>query len=172
MGYGINPETQVPQILSSSDIPVTLIGKTADVIRAEGAEYLPNVYTNKVLDALVNRLSDERGGFVFANVQETDLSGHQEDVGKYSKYLEMVDARLPQILSLLGPDDNLIITGDHGNDPTIGHTNHTREYTPIVYFTNAMESTDLGERQTLSDIGATVSAYFGARPPEHGTPML
>lgn len=172
MGYGINPETQTPQIASKAGKSVVLIGKAADVIVAKGAKYLPQVYTDKVLALLLEHLADPTVDFIFANVQETDLSGHEMDAPKYARYLEMVDQKLPELINALLPDDVLIITGDHGNDPTIGHTNHTRERTPIMMFSAKHGSQDIGQRSTLSDIGASAATYLQVKLPEHGTAFI
>ncbi len=171
MGYGIDPDKQVPQILRTHNIPVVLIGKTADVLVAEGASYQSEVQTDVILASLLDRVRTLPYGCIFANVQQTDLSGHEQDVKKYSQYLEMVDRAVPAIIANLGEHDLCIITGDHGNDPTIGHTNHTREQTPLILFSKKIPSTDFGVRNTLADIGATVAEFFNVEAPEYGLPL-
>lgn len=171
MGYGIDQKTQAPQILSSHNIPVTLIGKAADVIRADNAIYEPHVYTDGVIDRIVGAIKNNKTGFIFANIQETDLAGHEQDVSRYRGLLERIDKRLPEILENLSNDDVFIITGDHGNDPTIGHTNHTREFTPIIVFGKNIPAIDMGDRATMADIGATVTEYFGLPSPQYGTSL-
>jgi phosphopentomutase len=171
MGYGVNEHVQTPEILCRASIPVTLIGKTADVIQARGAEYIPAVQTELVLQKLIEK-ARLKSGFIFANVQETDLSGHKMDGPAYEHHLQLVDQSLPALIATLGSEDSLIITGDHGNDPYIGHTNHTREYTPIIMFAHNGTSRDLGVRTTLSDIGATIADYFKVTLPENGTSFL
>lgn len=171
MGYGISSAVQAPQILRDNNVPVTLIGKAADVIQADGATYLPHVYTDGVVDRVNAALDTMPFGFIFANIQETDLAGHQQDTAKYLSLLQRLDNRLPEILRRLAPDDILVITGDHGNDPTIGHTNHTRELTPVITVGQKIPSSDLGERTTLADIGTTVAAYFSVPQPESGDPL-
>ncbi len=172
MGYGIDPETQAPQILRRHAIPVALIGKTADVIVADGAFYQSEVQTPMIISSLISYLKTLDHGFIFANVQQTDLAGHEENVRKYSRYLEMVDAAIPDILKLLRPNDIFIITGDHGNDPTIGHTSHTREKTPLILFSKKIVPMDFGVRETLADIGATVAKFFSVEPPQSGLPLV
>ena len=172
IGFGTNPEVQTPQIMLRHGFPVVLIGKTADFIRADGAVYHPEVSTPKVLAETLSQFRRLERGFVFANVQETDLAGHRQDTRRYADLLVYIDAFLPQLLQELGPQDVLLVTGDHGNDPTIGHTNHTRECTPVIVFSRHLPARDLGERKTLADVGATVAKYFGVPLPESGTPMF
>lgn len=172
MGYGVDPETQIPQILTKNNIPVVLIGKTADVIVAKNAQYYPQVHTQDILELLLKKLDTTNHGFIFANIQETDLSGHSQDVTKYKNHLEMIDAYLPRILSRLHADDVFLITGDHGNDPTIGHSNHTRERTPVMMFSKQFPARDLGIRSTLADVGASVADYFHVTKPQSGKSLF
>lgn len=172
MGHGVNPERQTPQILTKNGVVVVLIGKTADVIKAEEAFYHPQVSTKKVLNEMIQQLDYIDHGFIFANIQETDLAGHEQDVVKYSRFLELIDAYLPKILGKLDENDVFLITGDHGNDPTIGHTNHTREKTPLILFSKQFLSQDLGTRQTLADIGASVASFFHVPSPEFGRSFI
>jgi phosphopentomutase len=111
-------------------------------------------------------------GLIFANIQETDLAGHEQNTRKYAFFLEMVDKAIPQILEKLSGDDIFLITGDHGNDPTIGHPNHTREKTPLILFSRKIKSQDYGERKTLADIGASITKFFHAPPPESGRSFI
>lgn len=171
MGYGIDPRKQVPQILRTHGIPVVFIGKTADVLVADGASYQSEVQTDVIVTSLLAHVRTLPHGCIFANVQQTDLAGHEQDVKKYSHYLQMVDRTIPAILASLGEHDVFMITGDHGNDPTIGHTNHTREQTPLILFSKKTPSTDFGVRKTLADIGATVAEFFNVEAPESGTPL-
>lgn len=172
LGYGIDPACQVTTILQENGFPVTLIGKAADVIYCDGATYLPCVDTQEVMTLFIQELDRLSDGLVFANVQETDLAGHAQNVERYAQKLMEVDRFLPQVMQSLGPKDLLIITGDHGNDPTIGHSHHTREKTVLLVYSPQFGSRPLGERQTLADIGATIADYFGVKPPEMGESIL
>jgi phosphopentomutase len=92
------------------------------------------------------------------------LYGHRRDTEGYAKALEHFDDRLSEITSAMRSDDLLIITADHGNDPTKDGSDHTREYVPLlVYGPNAKPAVDLGTRQSLSDIGQTIAGNFGVR---------
>jgi phosphopentomutase len=172
LGYGINPTSQTPAILGLQGVPVVLIGKTADVINAPGAVYRSEVQTDIVLSHLLKSLEVLEHGFIFANVQQADLAGHEQNALKYAKCLKLVDEALPEIVQNLRPDDLLIITGDHGNDPTIGHSNHTREQTPLIMLSQQIKPHDFGVRETLADIGATISSFFNAPHPESGISLL
>ncbi len=172
LGYGVNPDVQVPTILKKAGYDVSLIGKMADVIECSGAKYLPMVSTEGVLSLILDRMKEQRNGLIAANVQETDLAGHSQDPVRYADRLKTVDTFLPHILENMEDEDVLIITGDHGNDPTIGHSHHTRECTVLLVYGRKLKKVNLGVRPTLSDIGATVAEYFKVDLPESGNSFL
>lgn len=172
LGYGINPAVQVTTLLRQEGYPVSLIGKMADVIECEGAEYLPAVETEKVMELVLEKMNTQDAGLIGANVQETDLAGHAIDAIKYAERLMTVDHYIKIVLERIRDQDMFIITGDHGNDPTIGHSHHTREKAVLLVYGKRLKTVALGERNTLSDIGATVADYFGIRKPENGKSFL
>jgi phosphopentomutase len=102
---------------------------------------------------------------IFVNLVDFDqLYGHRNDVEGYARALEAVDDWLPSLEARLGPGDLLILTADHGCDPTTASTDHSREYVPLlVYGQRARAGVDLGTRKTLSDIGQTVAENFGTK---------
>jgi phosphopentomutase len=100
------------------------------------------------------------------------LYGHRRDVPGYAAALEAFDRRLPELVARLKPGDLVVITADHGNDPTFRGTDHTREHVPIVAFGPGMGSGEIGRRGTLADIGETVAAHLGLAPGRHGTSFL
>ena len=168
LGVDIDHERQLPQLADSAGLPVTLVGKAADILVARGADYRPGVDTGQVLtDAVVGL---RRGGLTVANVQQTDLAGHQQDAARYLALLEQVDAVLPSLLAELGPDGLLVVTGDHGNDPAIGHPFHTREFAPVLAVRGTTGSTGPAQVEvrsdlpSLADIGAAVAAWLGLDP--------
>jgi len=171
LGRGISVHTQAPTIVASKGFPVILIGKAADVIRAKNAKFRPAVHTQDVLSLIIKNMKEITSGLIFANVQETDLAGHSQDVQKYSYHLELVDKAVGTILDSMNSDDVFLITGDHGNDPTIGHSFHTREYTPLILFSKYIKSQNFNTRYTLADIGASICKFFSVHPPEYGTPF-
>ncbi|MFB5191345.1 phosphopentomutase [Alicyclobacillus fastidiosus] len=169
LGYGIDPDTQVHSILKKSGKKVYLYGKMADVISGDVNERNPMVDSQGVIDLIVDRLRNMPGeGLVCATVQETDLSGHEQDPQKFARVLQIVDRGVRAIFDALDDGDLLIITADHGNDPCIGSSQHTRETTPLLVHRKGDASYRLGVRKTLADIAATVSEFFDVPAPEFG----
>ena len=107
---------------------------------------------------------------MFTNLVDFDQSfGHRNDPSGYARALESFDARLPDIASVLGQDDVLMVTADHGNDPTTPSTDHSREQVPLlVAGPRVKKGADLGVRSTFADCGASVSELLGVQPPPTG----
>lgn len=169
LGLAFPIERQLPTRMREAGGSVVLLGKAADVVRCEGAVAENIVATDEVFDAVIRHLDEMADGLIVANVQETDLAGHEEDPDRYRRVLRTVDARLPELMSRLTPDDVLLITADHGNDPTSGSSRHTREYVPVLAYGARLAPVDLGIRLTLADVGATVGDLFGLLPLDSGT---
>ena len=113
------------------------------------------------------------GGFLFANFVDFDSEfGHRRDVSGYANALEEFDARLPEFVVLLKPGDLVIITADHGNDPTWPGTDHTREQIPIVGFGPGIAPRAIGRRDSFSDIGQSIAAHLSLAPVKHGKSFL
>ncbi|EPR3744515.1 phosphopentomutase, partial [Escherichia coli] len=91
---------------------------------------------------------------------------------RYAERLQVVDRNLARLVEAMQPDDCLVVMADHGNDPTIGHSHHTREVVPVLVYQQGMIATQLGVRTTLSDVGATVCEFFRAPPPQNGRSFL
>lgn len=172
LGLGIDPSQQLPALLAEKGCQVSLIGKMQDVIEAEQAQKLPAVETDLVLSLAEEQFQAIECGLVAATVQETDLAGHAQDVERYGRKLELVDVFLGRFMEQMNAGDALFVTGDHGNDPTIGHSQHTREKTPLLAYSTQFRAAGIGERTTLSDIAATIAAYFASRPPANGRSFL
>ena len=113
-------------------------------------------------------------GFSFTNLVDFDaVYGHRRNPIGYGDALEEFDARLPEVFANMKEDDLLIITADHGNDPTYKGTDHTREYVPLlVYGKNLTGNGELALRETFADLGATVSDNFGVKMPAYGKCFL
>ena len=110
---------------------------------------------------------------VFTNFVDFDSSwGHRRDVAGYAAGLELFDRRLPELMELVGEDDILILTADHGCDPTWTGTDHTREHIPVLVYGPKVKPGSLGHRETFADIGQTVAKYFGTSDMEYGKNML
>ncbi len=172
LGKGIRIESQAPSLVKQAGFPVALIGKAADVVTCPGSNQLPMVDTKQVFRLIYEVLAGMDTGLVVANVQETDLAGHEQNPDRWGQLLTLVDQGIEQLMERCRPDDVLIITGDHGNDPMIGHSNHTRERTPFLLYRPQHPSRNLGVRATLADVGATVADLFSVGPTEHGQSVL
>ncbi|MHB7979166.1 phosphopentomutase [Clostridium sporogenes] len=172
LGYGINAEVQIPTILGKKGIDVTLLGKVADIVSNEYGKSISCVDTEEVLKLTIKEMKSMDKGFICTNVQETDLCGHRENVEEYFKKLSIADKYLGEIMKELQEEDILLVMADHGNDPTIGHSRHTREIVPLLVYGPKVKKVPLGIRNTLSDVGATVADYFGITCPENGTSFL
>lgn len=165
LGVDIDHRRQLPQAAGDADYPVTLVGKAADILVADVPDLtaLPGVDTATVLADTCDGIT--RGGLTVANVQQTDLAGHQQDPARYADLLEQVDAALPGLCAALPSDGVLVVTGDHGNDPTIGHAFHTREHTPVLAIHGAVSAAGvpvrLGDLGSLADVGASVAGWLG-----------
>lgn len=172
LGYGVDPERQISNILAKNNKEVTLIGKMQDVIECDGANKIPAVDTKHVMKEIVNAMDKVNEGLISATVQETDLSGHAQDIERYANKLMIVDRYIGEIIQNMQKNDILIITADHGNDPTIGHSRHTREKTFLLAFGETLDKRNIGTRKTLSDIAATIAEYFDVEKTENGVSFL
>ena len=169
LGYQLNIDKQIPTILTKSGYKVTLIGKAAEIIRCDDATYLPDTSMNKVFENILHSLKPATPGLIAANIQDTDLAGHESNPQKFNAVLQEIDRQLPELLYKLTDDDALIITADHGNDPTDGSSKQTREMVPLLVYGKKLRRTSLGVRLTLADIAAMISDFFRVDPPESGT---
>jgi phosphopentomutase len=150
--------------LKDAGLDVVCIGKIASIYDGMGVtEEITAKNNDQTIDQTINALNADSTGLIFSNLVDFDmLYGHRRDTEGYAKALEHFDQRLPEIIAALGENDLLIMTADHGNDPTKEGSDHTREYVPLlVYGKNAKGGIDLGTRQSLSDIGQTVAENFG-----------
>jgi len=172
MGYGVNAEVQAPTILGKNGIAVCLIGKVADIVANDYGKSIPCVDTKEVMELTLKEVQNMKSGFICTNVQETDIAGHQQNTDKYVEKLKIADEYIGHIMEILDGNDRLVVMADHGNDPTIGHSHHTREYVPILLYGKDLKPNYLGLRKTLSDVGATVVKYFGCENTENGKSIL
>lgn len=174
--YALKPfERTVMNEMKDSGLDVLAIGKISDIFDGEGVtKSLRTVSNMDGMDKLVQTLDMDFTGLSFLNLVDFDaLFGHRRDPEGYGKALEEYDARLPEVFAKLKDDDLLIITADHGNDPTQPGTDHTREYVPLIVYSKGMvEGKELPIRKTFADIGATVADNFKVKLPEHGTSFL
>ena len=169
LGLEFPIERQLPTRVREAGGKVVLLGKAADVVRCDGATRENLVPTSEVFDATLRHLDSMEDGLVVANVQETDLAGHEQDPERYGRVLHAIDGRINELLGRVGPDDCLFITADHGNDPTSGSSRHTREFVPVLAYSPAFDPVDLGIRSTLADVGATIADLLSLQALDSGT---
>ncbi|GAA0137404.1 phosphopentomutase [Paenibacillus sp. YSY-4.3] len=162
--------------LKDSGFDVIALGKISDIYDGEGVTKAVRTVSNMDgMDKLVETIKAPFSGLSFINLVDFDaVYGHRRNPKGYGQALEEYDARLPEVFELLQDDDLLIITADHGNDPTYTGTDHTREYVPLLVYSKAFtgEGKELPLRKTFADIGATVADNFGVKMPEHGASFL
>jgi phosphopentomutase len=150
--------------LTARGIGVTGIGKIEDLFAGRGITRA--IHTHDDMDGITQTVAAARGldrGLVFTNLVELDqVYGHRNNVTGYARQLEKIDARLPEIMDVCRPADVLMITADHGNDPTTGSTDHARERVPLLAWRPGMaRGIRLGERSSFADVGATVAEILG-----------
>ncbi|HEX8720995.1 MAG TPA: phosphopentomutase [Pyrinomonadaceae bacterium] len=160
------PRDMLLPALSGAGLDVVAVGKISSIYDAAGVtEELPGKNNDQSIDKTVEALAGDTRGLIFSNLVDFDmLYGHRRDVEGYARALEHFDARLPEIEAAMRDTDLLVITADHGNDPTYRGTDHTREYAPLlVYGKRARAGVNLGDRASLADIGQTVADNFGLK---------
>ena len=151
------------------------IGKIQDIFCGQGVKNSKHTKSNEdgiaaTIEALKN---DKENTIIFTNLVDFDmLYGHRNNPEGYGQALEDFDKKLPQILSSLRPNDLLIITADHGCDPTTQHTDHTREYVPLLVYGQKVKPADLGTRATFADVAATIYKNLGHGQWNIGEPFL
>ena len=158
------PSANLLPMLKNAGLDVVCIGKIASIYDSMGVtEDLTAKNNDQTIDQTINALNAESHGLIFSNLVDFDmLYGHRRDTEGYAKALEHFDARLPEIIDAMHDDDLLILTADHGNDPTKDGSDHTREYVPLLgYGKTAKPGVDLGTRGSLADIGQTIAENFG-----------
>ena len=161
--------------LSGSGIPVVGIGKIEDLFAGRGiTEAVHTTSDAHGMDCLEAALDRTPHGLIFINLVDFDaVYGHRNDTAGYAANLERFDERLGRLLPRLTPGDVLIVTADHGNDPTTPSTDHSREYVPLLVTGGRVRpNTDLGVRATFADLGQTLADYFGVAPLAHGRSFL
>jgi phosphopentomutase len=160
------PPENLLSTLSQAGLDVVCIGKVASIYDELGVtQDLPAKNNDQSIDQTIVALGHETRGLVFSNLVDFDmLYGHRRDVEGYARALEHFDERLPEIEAAMKEGDVFMITADHGNDPTMPGSDHTREYAPILaYGRRSRAGVNLGTRGSLSDIGQTIAENFGLK---------
>ena len=170
-----SPRPTLLDVLARVGVGVFSVGKVSDLFAGRGVtRSRPTPSDSAGVDAILEVMETERRGLVFANLVDFDAQfGHRNDINGYAANLRRFDQRLPEILSALTPDDLLVVTADHGNDPSTASTDHSREYVPLLATGRKVRrGVDLGTRATFADLGQTVATVFGVGPLDHGTSFL
>ncbi|HJT67216.1 MAG TPA: phosphopentomutase [Pyrinomonadaceae bacterium] len=157
------PRENLLPALADADLDVVCIGKIASIYDSLGVtQDLTAKNNEQSISQTLRALEQPTSGLIFSNLVDFDmLYGHRRDTEGYAKALEHFDTRLPEIESIMREDDLMMITADHGNDPTFRGSDHTREYAPLlVYGKSARPGINLGTRSSLSDIGQTIAENF------------
>lgn len=158
-------------VIKENNKDVIAIGKISDLFTMRGITKA--IHTEGNTDGIqktIQEIKQDTEGLIFTNLVDFDmLYGHRNDVEGYAKALEEFDSYIPEIISNLKQEDLLIITADHGCDPTTKSTDHSREYVPvIVYGKNIRENVNLGIRETYADISATILDMLNLSPLKYG----
>lgn len=170
------PGTTVLDRLKASGVETVGIGKIGDLFAHRGlSREIPTAGNDEGIERLIEAMNQtEPPAFIFLNLVEFDqVYGHRKDCEGYRRALETFDAALPRIRAAQREGDLMVITSDHGVDPTTPGTDHTREYTPLLAWGRRFGGgVDLGARSTYADIGQTLADYFGVQPLDAGVSFL
>ena len=160
------PNENLLPLLKAAGLDVVCVGKIASIYDSVGVtQDLVAKNNDQTIDQTIKAFGGDTMGLIFSNLVDFDmLYGHRRDTEGYAAALERFDALLPEIIESMNDDDLLIMTADHGNDPTKSGSDHTREYAPLlVYGKSAKAGVDLGTRSSLADIGQTIAENFGLK---------
>jgi phosphopentomutase len=164
--YAVPPPTEnlLPS-LADAGLDVVCIGKIASIYDGLGVtKDLTAKNNQQSIDQTIRALKEDTRGLIFSNLVDFDmLYGHRRDTEGFATALEHFDRHLPHIEAAMRDDDVLIITADHGNDPSFPGSDHTREYAPLLVYGKRARSANLGTRSSLADIGQTVAENFGLK---------
>jgi phosphopentomutase len=161
--------------LVASRIPVVAVGKIQDLFAGQGVTRgIHTASDDEGMDAVMREAGSSNSGLLFANLVDFDtLYGHRNDTEGYAANLERFDRRLAELFAKLKHDDLLVVTADHGNDPTTPSTDHSREHVPILVAGARLDRhIDLGTRPTFADLGQTIAENFGVGAMRNGTSFL
>jgi phosphopentomutase len=174
--YALPPSgTTLLDAMTAAGQTVHAIGKIQDLFAGRGITTAVHTKSDDDgVDEIEKAIAAAGPGLVFTNLVDFDTQyGHRNDPAGYAANLERFDARLPRLLSSLRDRDVLIVTADHGNDPTTPSTDHAREHVPVFVVGRTIQpGTDIGTRATFADLGQTVAEIFGIGPLDNGTSFL
>ncbi|MDR2712938.1 MAG: phosphopentomutase [Clostridiales bacterium] len=168
------PRGTMLDLIKDAGLNVHAIGKIEDIFGGQGITSKNHSTNNKAgIEATLEAMAAIGNGLIFTNLVDFDmLYGHRNDVKGYARALEYFDLRLSEIMAAMRPDDILILTADHGCDPTTPSTDHSREYIPCLIYGQSITPKNFGLRNTFADIGATACDYLGVLGYELGSSIL
>ena len=173
--YALSPSDRTTlNELKDNNYDVISVGKINDIFNTSGiTEAYKSVSNLDGMNITVSLLEKEFTGLCFINLVDFDaLYGHRRDPIGYKAALEEFDSKLNEMMSKLKQDDLILITADHGNDPTWTGTDHTREFVPVLAYANNLTGGSLGTRKTFADLGATIADNFKVKSPKIGESFL
>jgi phosphopentomutase len=173
--FARTPETDtVLDKLYKAGLDVWSVGKIDDIFVHRGITRKNHTLGNaESIKTTLNLLDEPFHGLLFVNLIEFDMIyGHRNDPKGYYSALKGFDDAIPEFLKRMTDEDLVLVSADHGVDPTTKSTDHSREYVPLLAFGPAIKGVNLGTRQTFGDLGATVAENFGVEPPLIGTSFL
>ena len=168
------PDETVLDLLYKNKINTIAIGKINDLFNYRGiGQQIKSKSNQEGMVKLLEAASDIKDSFIFINLVDFDVYfGHRNDADGFAEALKKFDDFLPNFINSLDDTDRMIITADHGNDPTTPSTDHSREYVPVLYFGKNKNSSDLGIRLTFADAGKTIAEFFNVKNALKGTSFL
>lgn len=173
--FSLNPPQEtVLDILSKNKIQTIAIGKINDLFNYRGIDVQDKTKSNfEGFEKLISHAKNSKNSFIFTNLVDFDVYfGHRNDSVGFAHALEQFDNFLPEFLKTLDNTDKVILTADHGNDPTTPSTDHSREYVPLIYYDKNKVGVNLGIRKTFSDAGKTVADFFNVKNQLEGKSFL
>lgn len=173
--FSLDPHAPtILDILYENKINTIGIGKVNDLFNFRGISTKIKTKSNiEGINEIISNIKSEENSLIFANLVDFDVYyGHRNDPIGFHEALVEFDSNLPDIIENMDETDQLIITADHGNDPTSTSTDHSREYVPLLYYVPNQSSTNLGIRNTFSDVGKTVADFFKVSNSLNGTSFL
>lgn len=173
--YSLNPPSEtILDLLQKNNITTIAIGKINDLFNYQGIDFQYKTKSNREgFDKLLQGATKYSNSFIFTNLVDFDVYyGHRNDPLGFAEALKSFDNFLPEFIDLLHPTDRIIITADHGNDPTTPSTDHSREYVPVLYFGKNKSVSDLGIRNTFADVGKTAADFYNLKNELKGKSFL
>ena len=168
------PSNTILDFLLLNGIETIAVGKINDLFNYQGIKTRLKTKSNdEGVNKIIESAKNAKGAFIMANLVDFDVYyGHRNDPEGFAKALKAFDDRLPQILDCLDESDCLILTADHGNDPTTPSTDHSREFVPLLFYRKGINGKNLGIRNTFADIAQTVAHFFKVNNDLNGTSFL